>query len=137
MFFDILQNLQANTYARDSFLIKLQAFPALILGKRPWLCQSLGQVFHLKCSFKYLGEKTLNFFPAGSFFMTLKKCLSSTLIPRWKCLNSQKPPLPRKISGSAPVWIRKRFRKETINDSFRCHNMWLMVSSYFAVWTFI
>ena len=36
VFLEILQNLQANTYARDSFLIKLQALglrPATLLKK--------------------------------------------------------------------------------------------------------
>ena len=36
VFLEIPQNSQENTYARDSFLIKLQARPATLLKKSLW-----------------------------------------------------------------------------------------------------
>ena len=36
VFLEISQNSQENTYARDSFLIKLQAWPATLLKKNLW-----------------------------------------------------------------------------------------------------
>ena len=73
---------------------------SLILGKRPWLCPSLGLIYHSKCSFKSIRKKN-----SEIFLVFLTKSLSSALIP----LN-----LPWKVSGCASATYHSKSGKESL-----------------------
>ena len=68
-------------------------------GKMLELGSSVGLTSHLKSCFFFLGKKISEIFSAGpSFRMFQIKCLS-------KCPYFQKPPLPWKILGYAPLQL--------------------------------
>ena len=83
---------------------------ALILGKNALTRFIYGFNFSFKMLLQaHLGKKSLKYFSAGPFFRMFQiKCLS-------KCSYFQKPPLPWKIPGYAPVlYIPNRLIEKAI-----------------------
>ena len=52
--------------------------------ERPWLCPSLGYIFHSKCNFRRILEKNSKIFQCGASFSCVfwRKCLSKALFPK-------------------------------------------------------